>query len=212
MNRSLKIVKCNQIRIEITLFRLIWLWIKYPYGAKLNRKSIIIFQIWCDLTRFRNVVPSEFRQLGKGWFSGMEQLASVVREAFCSWHNGDPNRGSPLSPPTNIKFSLNREGLKGRGPQIRPQDRERDARPPENYTPRPVALKKLSFHFLSNWMGYDRRNSFPLDFETNENPFGSENRKENCHNDHIPFYLGGNGMIVFSVGIIAHREIFSKSY
>ena len=34
---------------------------------------------------------------------------------------------------------------------------------------------------------------------TNWIPFGSENRKENCHHDHIPFNVKGNGNIVFSV-------------
>ena len=48
-------------------------------------------------------------------------------------------------------------------------------------------------------MGYDRGDSFPFDFEPNGIPFGSENRKENCHHDHIPFNKEGNGNIVFSV-------------
>ena len=47
-------------------------------------------------------------------------------------------------------------------------------------------------------MGYDRRNSFLIDFEPNGIPFGSENREENCHHDHIPFNVKGNGYIVFS--------------
>ena len=48
-------------------------------------------------------------------------------------------------------------------------------------------------------MGYERGDSFPFDSEPNGNPFGSENRKENCSHDHIPFNLKGNGNIVFSV-------------
>ena len=48
-------------------------------------------------------------------------------------------------------------------------------------------------------MGYDCRDSFPFDFEPNAIPFGSENGKENCHYDHIPFNAKGNGNIVFSV-------------
>ena len=48
-------------------------------------------------------------------------------------------------------------------------------------------------------MGYDRGDSLPLDFEPNENPFGSENQKENCHHDHIPFNLKGKGNVVLSV-------------
>ena len=48
-------------------------------------------------------------------------------------------------------------------------------------------------------MGYDRGDRFPIDFEPNRIPFGSENRKENCHHDHIPFNLKGNGLQVFSV-------------
>ena len=34
---------------------------------------------------------------------------------------------------------------------------------------------------------------------TNRIPFGPENRKENCHHDHIPFNVNGNRNIVFSV-------------
>ena len=36
-------------------------------------------------------------------------------------------------------------------------------------------------------MGYDRGDSFPFNFEPNGIPFDSENRKANCHHDHIPF-------------------------
>ena len=36
-------------------------------------------------------------------------------------------------------------------------------------------------------MVYDRGDSFPFDFVTNGIQFGSENRKENYHHDHIPF-------------------------
>ena len=45
-----------------------------------------------------------------------------------------------------------------------------------------IILRKLYFQFLSHWMGYDRHH-------------------ENCHHDHIPFNLKGNGNIVFSVYI-----------
>ena len=48
-------------------------------------------------------------------------------------------------------------------------------------------------------MRYDRGDSFPLDFEPNGIPFGSENRTENCHHDYIPSNVKGNGNIVFSV-------------
>ena len=48
-------------------------------------------------------------------------------------------------------------------------------------------------------MGYGRDDSFSFDFEPNGIPFGSENRKENCHHDHIPFNVKGIGNIVFSV-------------
>ena len=48
-------------------------------------------------------------------------------------------------------------------------------------------------------MGYDRGDSFPFDFEPNEVPFGSENRKETCPHDHIPFNMKGKGIIVFTV-------------
>ena len=48
-------------------------------------------------------------------------------------------------------------------------------------------------------MGYDRSDSFPFDFEPNGIPFGSENRKENSHHEHIPLNLEGNEILVFSV-------------
>ena len=48
-------------------------------------------------------------------------------------------------------------------------------------------------------MGYDLGDCFPFDFESNGFPFGSENRKEKCHHDHIPFNLKGDESLVFSV-------------
>ena len=39
-----------------------------------------------------------------------------------------------------------------------------------------VSLKKLYFLFLSYWMGYDRGDSFPLDFEPNGLTFGSKSK------------------------------------
>ena len=47
-------------------------------------------------------------------------------------------------------------------------------------------------------MGYGRDDSFTFDFEPNGNHL-VQNRKENCHHDHIPFKVKGNGNIVFSV-------------
>ena len=37
-------------------------------------------------------------------------------------------------------------------------------------------LRKLVFHFLSHWMGYDRGDSFIFDFEPNGIPFGSKSK------------------------------------
>ena len=37
-------------------------------------------------------------------------------------------------------------------------------------------LRKLYFHFLSHWMGYDRGDSFPFDFKPNGIPFGSKSK------------------------------------
>ena len=62
-------------------------------------------------------------------------------------------------------------------------------------------LRKLVFHFLSNCMEYDRGDSFSIDFEPNGLPFCSENWKENCHHNHIPFNSKGNGILLFSVYI-----------
>ena len=45
-------------------------------------------------------------------------------------------------------------------------------------------------------MEYDRGDSFPFNFKPNEIPFGSENLKENCHHDRIPFNLKGNRNLV----------------
>ena len=39
-----------------------------------------------------------------------------------------------------------------------------------------LALWKLCIHFFSNWMGYDRDDSFPFDFEPNAIPFGSKSK------------------------------------
>ena len=40
------------------------------------------------------------------------------------------------------------------------------------------ALRKLYFHFLSYWMGYDRGDSFPFDSEPNGIPFGSKSKEK----------------------------------
>ena len=37
-------------------------------------------------------------------------------------------------------------------------------------------LRKLYLHFLSHWMGYDRGNSFPFDFEPTGIQFGSKSK------------------------------------
>jgi len=37
-------------------------------------------------------------------------------------------------------------------------------------------LRKLYFHFLSNWIGYDRGDNFPFKFEPNEIPFDSKSK------------------------------------
>ena len=47
-------------------------------------------------------------------------------------------------------------------------------------------------------MRYDRDDSFP--FDLNQMEFHLvQNRKENCHHDHIAFNMKGKGSIVFSV-------------
>ena len=45
-------------------------------------------------------------------------------------------------------------------------------------------------------MGYDRDESYPLEFEPNGIQFGSKS-KGNCQYDHIPFNLKGNGIFFF---------------
>ena len=37
-------------------------------------------------------------------------------------------------------------------------------------------LRKLAFHFLSNWMGYDHGDSFPFNFGPNGFPFASRSK------------------------------------
>ena len=51
---------------------------------------------------------------------------------------------------------------------------------------------------IQNWLGYDRDDSFPFDYKPDGIPFGSKNRKENSHHDHIPINLKGNGNLVLS--------------
>ena len=41
-----------------------------------------------------------------------------------------------------------------------------------------LTLRKLVFYFLSYWMGYDRGDSFPFDFEPNRIPFGSKSKRK----------------------------------
>ena len=59
-------------------------------------------------------------------------------------------------------------------------------------------------------MGYDCGDSFPFDFETNGNPIGSENRKKNCHHDHISFNLKGNRIRVFSVLVFQDERLLCQ--
>ena len=53
-------------------------------------------------------------------------------------------------------------------------------------------------------MEYDRGDSFPIDIlnQMEFHSFGSENRKENCPHDHIPFNVRGKENVVFSVQAI----------
>ena len=41
-----------------------------------------------------------------------------------------------------------------------------------------TTLRKLYFYFLSHWMGYDRGDSFPFDFEPNGFPFGEKSKEK----------------------------------
>ena len=57
-------------------------------------------------------------------------------------------------------------------------------------------------------MGSDRGDSFRFNFEPpNGILFGSENRKENCHHNHIPLNVKGIGNKVFSVFTIININI-----
>ena len=46
-------------------------------------------------------------------------------------------------------------------------------------------LKKLYFHLLSRYMGYDRGDSFPLNILNQIQIHLVQNRKENCHHDYM---------------------------
>ena len=48
-------------------------------------------------------------------------------------------------------------------------------------------------------MGYDRGDSVSFDFLNQMEFHLVQNRKQNCHHDHIPFNVKGNRNIVFSV-------------
>ena len=63
-----------------------------------------------------------------------------------------------------------------------------------------VPLGKIDFNLFSNWIKYDRSDSFLFDFEPNWITFGSKsNRRDYCHRDHVLLNLKGNGILVFSV-------------
>ena len=59
-------------------------------------------------------------------------------------------------------------------------------------------LTERDFHFLSNWVEYDRAHSYPFEFETNEIPIDS---KQNYPQDKIPFNFKGNKHSFFWVCI-----------
>ena len=63
----------------------------------------------------------------------------------------------------------------------------------------------FAFPFKLNWIWSWWWVSFRF-FEPNGIPFGSENRKENCNYDHIPFNVKGNGNRVFSVWCQLYRK------
>ena len=60
------------------------------------------------------------------------------------------------------------------------------------------SLRKLCFHLLSNWMGYDRGDGFPFYFLNQMEFHLVQNWMEKCHHDHILSNLKWN-RIVFSV-------------
>ena len=80
---------------------------------------------------------------------------------------------------------------------------------------RPTTLTKIYSQFLSHWMGYDRGDSFPVDFVNRMKFHLVQNRKENCHHDHIALNVKGNVCMVFSVHshqlcAPTHSQIFSQ--
>ena len=70
-------------------------------------------------------------------------------------------------------------------------------------------LRKLCFHFLSHWMGYDRGESF-LSILNQMKFHLVQNRKENCHHDYIPFNVKVK-YIFFSVHWVIPPHDFSFS-
>ena len=66
-------------------------------------------------------------------------------------------------------------------------------------------------------MGYDRGDCFPFDFLNQMDFHLAQNRKENCHHNHIPFIVKENGNIVFSVQLPTtnlyndHIQLFTQN-
>ena len=68
-------------------------------------------------------------------------------------------------------------------------------------------LRKLYFHFLSHWMGYDRGDSFPFDFQPNGIPFGSKSKGKLSPRSY-PIHCERKWKHSFSVCVISvHAEI-----
>ena len=63
-------------------------------------------------------------------------------------------------------------------------------------------LKKLYFHFLSNWMGYDHGDSFSFDFEPNGSPFGCT--------DCVQIYIYIYNYYIIVILLICYYTLFNK--
>ena len=167
--------RCNFIWVNLTRIISTFLCV---YMLVQNKCSIVVmyggFSVLA-IVNFFPILPKGSRLLGSsalipGNFTRLEFLQ--IRR-LKNWHLSalwEPN----WSPLKHLKTSRHQctEGIWIDPPLCR-----------ESWT---STLRKLNFHFLSHWMGYDRGDSIPFDFEPNGIPFGSKS-KGNCHHNHIPF-------------------------
>ena len=135
----------------------------FPKIASTCTHKILFFKRkkFCSLRIFFFCSFCPFREKFCSWSDQTERL--VFRETGVSRHNAGPME-APLKPLNAIEYSdwprVFRGGL-NRDPWCR-----------ETPASQTAALRKLYLHFFSHWMGYNRGDGFPFNFEPNGIPFG----------------------------------------